>query len=112
MKDITSKDFNERDFKQIEKVFKAFCDESRLQILSSLQEGEKCGCTLLEEVPVAQSTLSHHMKILLESGVVESRKEGKWTYYRLSDEGSLQAKGLLEKMLKKKQPYQTYKVCN
>ena len=77
------------------KVFKAFCDETRLAILEMLQSGEKCACVLLEEVEVGQSTLSHHMKILLESGVISARKEGKWTYYSISEHGRKRALGLL-----------------
>lgn len=98
-------------YKEIEKVFKAFCDESRLQIVNALGSGEKCACNLLEEVPIAQSTLSHHMKILLESGVVESRKDGKWTYYSLSDNGCEQAKNMLNTIVNKSEDYQTCKVC-
>jgi ArsR family transcriptional regulator len=80
------------------KVFKAFCDETRLMILSLLQSGEKCACVLLEKVSVSQSTLSHHMKILVESGVVSARREGKWTYYSISTEGSENAINLLQKL--------------
>lgn len=69
------------------KTFKAFCDENRLMIIALLRSGEKCACVLLEELEIAQSTLSHHMKILCDSGIVASRKEGKWTYYFLSGEG-------------------------
>ncbi|HWR10998.1 MAG TPA: metalloregulator ArsR/SmtB family transcription factor [Rectinemataceae bacterium] len=68
------------------KVFKAFCDENRLSILGQLRDGEKCACVLLEKLNIAQSTLSHHMKILCESGVVTSRQEGKWIHYALSIE--------------------------
>ena len=63
------------------KVFKAFCDVNRLRILEMLSTGEKCACKLLDELQIGQSTLSHHMKILCESGVVVGRKEGKWTSY-------------------------------
>ncbi len=77
------------------KVFKAFCDENRLQILEMLRSGEKCACVLLESLQISQSTLSHHMKILCESGVVTSRKEGKWTHYSISREGSQKAAELL-----------------
>ena len=77
-------------------VFKAFCDETRLMALSLLQSGEKCACELLEQVNVGQSTLSHHMKILVESGIVVSRKEGKWMYYSISQEGSEKALELLK----------------
>jgi len=77
------------------KVFKAFCDETRLMVLSLLQNGEKCACVLLDRVNVSQPTLSHHMKILVDSGIVSSRKEGKWTYYSISAAGSENAAKLL-----------------
>jgi ArsR family transcriptional regulator len=80
------------------RVFKAFCDENRLMILEMLQEGEKCACVLLEKMKIVQSTLSHHMKILVDSGIVSARKEGKWTYYSISGEGVDIAKGLLIKL--------------
>jgi len=82
------------------KVFKAFCDETRLMVLELLQSGEKCACVLLEEVNVGQSTLSHHMKILVDSGIVEARKEGKWAYYRLSKTGAENAARLLGRLTK------------
>ncbi|HHX52771.1 MAG TPA: winged helix-turn-helix transcriptional regulator [Erysipelothrix sp.] len=69
------------------KVFKAFCDTKRLNIIELLQRGEMCACELLEELNMAQSTLSYHMNVLVESGVVDSRQEGKWTYYKMSQEG-------------------------
>lgn len=70
------------------KIFKALSDEKRLSILDLLKTGEKCACVLIEKTNIAQSALSYHMKILCESGIVESRQEGKWTHYRLSKSGS------------------------
>lgn len=69
-------------------VFKAFCDENRIRILKMLRSGEKCACKILDELNVTQPTLSHHMKILCDSGVVVGRKEGKWMYYSISSEGA------------------------
>lgn len=66
----------------------------------------------LEEVPVAQSTLSHHMGILLKSSVVSSRREGKWTYYSLSDHGARQAKDLLDSLLAKSDSYEACQTCS
>ena len=68
-------------------VFKAFCDENRVRILNLLRGGEKCACRLLEEMSISQPTLSHHMKILCDSGIVVGRKEGKWMHYSISAEG-------------------------
>jgi len=77
------------------KIFKAFCDETRLEVLSILQSGEKCACEILESVSVGQSTLSHHMKILVDSGIVAPRKERKWIHYSISKSGSEKALKLL-----------------
>lgn len=72
-------------------VFKAFCDVNRLQILQLLRGGEKCACVLLENLKISQSTLSYHMKILCDSGIVCARTSGKWTHYAISKEGSAYA---------------------
>ena len=85
----------ENTFEDNAKIFKAFCDENRLMILRMLQTGEKCACKILAELQIGQSTLSHHMKILVDSGIVSARKEGKWTYYSLSDKGIQNAKIIL-----------------
>ncbi|MDK2967072.1 MULTISPECIES: metalloregulator ArsR/SmtB family transcription factor [Lacrimispora] len=77
------------------RIFKAFCDEKRLAILELLRSGEKCACVLIDQMEIGQSSLSYHMKILCESGVVDSRPEGKWTHYRLSESGSKYAAELL-----------------
>jgi len=80
------------------KVFKAFCDSKRLRILELLRGGEKCACVLIELMDMRQSALSYHMKILVESGVVESRQEGKWTHYNISEKGSAYARDLLKEL--------------
>ena len=69
------------------KVFTAFFDDTRLKILEVLRNGEICASTLLAQVRVGQSTLSHHMKILVESGIVTVRKVHKWRYYSICDSG-------------------------
>ena len=77
-------ELNEKD---VSTVFKALCDENRVLILKYLMFGEKCACRLLEDLDIAQSTLSHHMKILTDSGIVSGRKEGKWMHYSVSEAG-------------------------
>lgn len=84
------------DNKKIAVFFKAFCDENRLQILDLLRSGERCACNILEEMHITQPTLSHHMKILCDSGVVTGRKEGKWMHYSISEEGLQKAIKCLE----------------
>ena len=79
-------------------VFKAFCDEKRLRILEKLKSGEKCACVLMEDSDISQSGLSYHMKVLVTSGSVDERQEGKWTDYRISEEGSVKALILLKKI--------------
>ena len=76
------------DEKKMALIFKAFCDENRIRILKMLRSGEKCACKMLDELNVTQPTLSHHMKILCDSGIVLGRKEGKWMYYSISAEGA------------------------
>ena len=83
------------DDKKIATVFKALCDENRVKIIRALQNGEKCACKLLQEINVSQPTLSHHMKILCDSGIVSGRKEGKWTHYSISPQGAMLAKEYL-----------------
>ena len=80
------------------KVFKAFCDVNRLQILELLRSGEKCACVLLEHLQIGQSTLSYNMKILCDSGVVTGRTEGQWTRYAISEQGREAALALLAQL--------------
>ncbi|MEA5013420.1 MAG: metalloregulator ArsR/SmtB family transcription factor [Candidatus Limiplasma sp.] len=68
------------------KVFKALGDPKRAMIVDMLSCGELCACKILERFEMSQSTLSHHMKLLRECGLVKGREEGKWTYYSLDGE--------------------------
>ena len=68
-------------------IFKAFSDENRLNILCLLAARERCACELLDEVRIGQSTLSHHMKILCDAGIVNGRKDGKWVNYSINNAG-------------------------
>ena len=77
------------------KVFKALGDPKRAMIVDMLSCGELCACKILEQFEMSQSTLSHHMKLLCECGLVEGRAEGKWTYYSLHDDTIRKAKQFL-----------------
>ena len=103
---------NNTKYKHEAKVLKAFCDENRLMILEILQNGEACGCTLLDMLSISQSTLSHHMKILCEAEVVKSIKRGKWTYYQISREGCKQAVEYIEEVTKIKEPVDRLYKCS
>lgn len=89
----------ELDCQKAAAIFKALGDENRIHILQLLQSGEKCACRLLEELPVSQPTLSHHMKILCDCGIVSGRKEGKWMHYSISKEGGTYALQYLETLI-------------
>ena len=84
--------------KTIAMIFNAFCDENRIRIIKMLRSGEKCACKLLEELNVTQPTLSHHMKILCDSGIVVGRKEGKWMHYSISAQGANAAADMLKEL--------------
>ena len=71
------------------KIFKALSDSNRLQIIYILSLGEKCACRLLEHFKFTQPTLSHHMKVLMDCGLVISRKEGTWNYYSLNEDNTI-----------------------
>ncbi len=88
---------NER---KIALIFKALGDENRIRILKMLKGGEKCACKLLDELNVTQPTLSHHMKILCDSGLVIGRKEGKWMHYSISPEGAKETGNFLSELTK------------
>ena len=66
-------------------VTKALADSNRLRILMALREGELCVCQIVELLQLAPSTTSKHMSILRQARLVESRKDGRWMYYRLPD---------------------------
>ena len=87
-------------YENMSKIFKALSDTNRLLILNMLRSGEKCACKILEELHIGQSTLSHHMKILCDSGIVKCRKEGKWSHYSFDKNGCENLKELLNEILK------------
>jgi ArsR family transcriptional regulator len=101
------------DYAEQAKVMKAFCDENRLKILARLRGGEQCACMLLDHLEIGQPALSYHMKILVESGVVSCRQDGKWTHYSLSESGSKRALEMLKELLTPaKKGYSTAGRCN
>lgn len=67
-------------------ICKALSDSNRLEIVRMLSDGEKCGCKILDQFDITQPTLSHHMKILVDCGLVNDCKEGKWHHYSLNKE--------------------------
>ena len=66
-------------------LFKALSDETRLKIFSLLSNDERCACNILEEVNITQPTLSYHMKMLTDCGLVDGRKDGQWMRYTVNE---------------------------
>ena len=79
-------------------VCKALSDPNRLKIVEMLSDGEMCACKLLEAFDITQPTLSHHMKILSECGLINSRKDGKWCHYSLCCETFNDFRGFVESL--------------
>ena len=77
---------NENAFKENAAIFRALADETRLEIMGMLRCGEMCACKILESFDIAQSTLSYHMKILTESGLIIGRREEKMMMYSINKE--------------------------
>lgn len=65
-------------------LFKAISDQTRLKIVDLLSCGEMCACQLLDNFSITQPTLSYHMRILCESGIVNGRRDGAWMYYSIN----------------------------
>lgn len=72
-------------FEQFIDITKALSDPQRVRALMSLRQGELCVCQIIELLSLAPSTISKHMSILKQAGLVSSRKDSRWVYYRLTD---------------------------
>ena len=72
---------------KLARLFHALSDETRLEILDRLRNGEHCVCDLTDSLQAAQSRLSFHLKVLKEAGLIRDRPEGRWTYYSLDEQG-------------------------
>ena len=79
--------------REILDITKALADGSRLRVLMALAGGELCVCQIVELLQLAPSTVSKHMSILRQARLVESRKDGRWMYYRLPDQDAPRATG-------------------
>jgi ArsR family transcriptional regulator len=66
-------------------VFKALTDETRLKIIKLLEHGELCVCDIVAALEMQQSRVSFHLGVLKEAGLLQDRKQGKWTHYRIND---------------------------
>jgi ArsR family transcriptional regulator len=82
---------------RLARVLKVIADPARLRLLSLVaghQDREECICNLTQRVGLSQPTVSHHMRVLVDAGLLEREQRGKWAYYRLVP-GALDALGRL-----------------
>ena len=89
-------------YKVFASIFKALSDETRLRVVDMLSCREMSAGDILSNFTLSQSTLSYHMKILIESGVVNARREGLWTKYSINDETFNRAMDFLPELYKLK----------
>jgi ArsR family transcriptional regulator, arsenate/arsenite/antimonite-responsive transcriptional repressor len=76
-------------------LFHALSDEIRLQVVQLLFGGERCVCDLMEDLGLAQSRLSWHLKTLSDAGIISGRREGRWNYYSLNSDTLHEAQAIL-----------------
>ncbi len=76
-------------------LFHALADETRLELLEHLANGERCVCELTDALQTSQSRLSFHLKVLKEAGLIHDRPEGRWVYYAINRETFEELVGLV-----------------
>lgn len=82
---------------------KAIAEPNRLKILDMISTGEKCVCDILDHFDFTQPTLSRHMKVLIEAGIVSARNDDKWQYYSLISENIEEFQEVMNQIFKTKQ---------
>lgn len=80
-------------------LLKALADPIRLQVVEALAGGERCVCELTDELGLAQSKLSFHLKVLKQAGLLADRQQGRWSYYRLQPGALSDLSGWLDQLL-------------
>ncbi len=90
----------ENNYNKYALYMKALSDETRVKIFSMISQGELCACKILEEFNITQPTLSYHMKILCESGLVDSRKDGIWMKYTINNNNLMNFKNFFDNICK------------
>ena len=95
---LTGGALDEEAAERVARLFRALGDRHRVRLLSLIaaaEGGEACICDLTEPVGLAQPTVSHHMKLLVDAGLVSRDQRGKWAYYRVVPEALLAASDIL-----------------
>jgi ArsR family transcriptional regulator, arsenate/arsenite/antimonite-responsive transcriptional repressor len=99
------------DASRVARLFHALSDETRLSIIRRLRLGERCVCDLTDALDAAQSRLSFHLKVLKDAGLVSDRKEGRWTYYTLDQEGLNKVAEILGELASEPSPAERKNGC-
>jgi ArsR family transcriptional regulator len=95
---VTAAVLDERDAEELAAMFKALADPARLRLLSmvaSSASGEACACDLVEPLGRSQPTVSHHLALLVDAGLLSREKRGKWAWYRVVPERLAAMQGAL-----------------
>jgi ArsR family transcriptional regulator len=69
---------------QTSDLFHALADQTRLEILDRLKDGERCVCELTDALQTGQSRLSFHLRVLKDAGLIQDRPDGRWIYYSIN----------------------------
>jgi ArsR family transcriptional regulator, arsenate/arsenite/antimonite-responsive transcriptional repressor len=88
------------DVRSFSRLFKTLGDETRLRIVALLSHGELCVCHLEESLRVSQPKVSRHLAILRAAGVVDSRRDGSWVYYRLAQQPEAECEQQLRSLVR------------
>lgn len=95
---VVAPDLRPLELRSASQLFHALSDETRLEIVGMLRDGERCVCDLMGALDAAQSRLSFHLKVLKDAGIVIDRKHGRWVYYSLSKEAFDEATGFIKSL--------------
>ncbi len=98
------------DLSRASELFHALSDETRLEILGMLRDGERCVCDLQDGLDAAQSRLSFHLKVLKAAGLVSDRREGRWAYYTLVPDAFAEAHDLVRSLATERPAGQKLKI--
>src|SRR3954463_15087785 len=77
-------------------IFHALSDEIRVRVVVLLLQGERCVCDLMDDLGLAQSRLSWHLKTLSDAGIITGRREGRWNYYSLNADAFTEVRGIVD----------------
>jgi ArsR family transcriptional regulator len=79
-------------------LFHALSDDTRLEIMERLKDGEQCVCDLTDALKTGQSRLSFHLKVLKDAGLITDRPEGRWIYYSLNVEALEELEAVVQRL--------------